>query len=70
MSNDLLKPRMPTGPRLRQAQDAKNMQQLIAERCRKKGLDPPDYDFLELIGKGNYGRVYKRCGLLNWPRLD
>lgn len=58
MSNDL-KPRMPTGPRLRQAQDAKNMQQSIAERCRKKGIDPPDYEFLELIGKGNYGRVYK-----------
>lgn len=29
------------------------------ETCKKKGIDPPDYEFEELIGKGTYGRVYK-----------
>ena len=60
MNSDLLQPRVPTGPRLRQIQDAKNMQMTVEDRCRKKGVDFPDYEFLELIGKGNYGRVYKR----------
>ncbi|KAF2674565.1 kinase-like protein [Microthyrium microscopicum] len=59
MSVDFLKPRVQTGPRLRQAQDAKNMQQLVEEKCTSKGINPPNYEFLELIGKGNYGRVYK-----------
>jgi protein-serine/threonine kinase len=60
MASDLLVPRMPgQGVRIRAAQDAKNMEQLINDRCMRKGLDPPDYEFLELIGKGTYGRVYK-----------
>jgi hypothetical protein len=43
----------------RQIEDAKNMYKTIQERTRKKGIDTPDYEFLELIGKGTYGRVYK-----------
>lgn len=60
MTSELLVPRvLGQGVRLRAAQDAKNMEQLISDRCSGKGLDPPDYEFLELIGKGTYGRVYK-----------
>ena len=31
----------------------------VAEMCRRAKTDPPQYSFLELIGKGAYGRVYK-----------
>ena len=41
-------------------QDAKKMQTGVEERLTKKGLSVPPYEFLELIGKGAYGRVYKR----------
>ena len=59
MDLDRLNPRL-AGTRLRQAQDAKKMQTVVEERLTKKGLDVPPYEFLELIGKGAYGRVYKR----------
>jgi protein-serine/threonine kinase len=60
MNNSLVNLRVPgQGTRLRQIQDAKRIQQLVAERSKKKGIDPPDYEFYELIGKGTYGRVYK-----------
>jgi protein-serine/threonine kinase len=50
----------PSGPKLRQINDAKEMQGIIADRSKRLGRDPPPYEFLELIGKGTYGRVYKR----------
>ena len=56
MDLDRLNPRL-AGTRLRQAQDAKKMQTVVEERLTKKGLDVPPYEFLELIGKGAYGRV-------------
>lgn len=59
MENGLLNPRL-AGTRARQIQDARNMQEVVAERLTKKGLNVPPYEFLELIGKGSYGRVYKR----------
>jgi protein-serine/threonine kinase len=59
MDNNLLNPRL-AGTKARQIQDAKNMQSVVAERLTKKGLNVPPYEFLELIGKGSYGRVYKR----------
>jgi hypothetical protein len=59
MDNGLLNPRLAAG-RARQIQDAKAMQQVVADRLTKKGLNVPPYEFLELIGKGSYGRVYKR----------
>jgi hypothetical protein len=43
----------------RQIEDAHNMYKTVLERTRKKGIDTPDYEFQELIGKGTYGRVYK-----------
>lgn len=54
-----LNPRI-AGTRERQIQDAKNMQKIVDDRLTKKALTPPAYEFLELIGKGAYGRVYKR----------
>ena len=62
LNPNLLDPRAAgavSGPRPRQVQDAKNTQKAIDERASKRGLDPPPYEFLELIGKGSYGRVYK-----------
>jgi hypothetical protein len=49
------------GTKVRQIQDAKTMEKAVMEKCKKKGIDVPDYEFLELIGKGTYGRVYKWC---------
>ncbi|KAF1989707.1 kinase-like protein [Aulographum hederae CBS 113979] len=47
------------GHKYRQIQDAHNMQRAVAERASREKKDPPPYEFLELIGKGTYGRVYK-----------
>ncbi|QDS68266.1 hypothetical protein FKW77_010630 [Venturia effusa] len=58
MDSIRLNPRI-AGTRERQIQDAKNMQKIVEDRLTKKGLTPPAYEFLELIGKGAYGRVYK-----------
>jgi hypothetical protein len=55
----LLEPKAAFGSKLRQIQDAKKMQDNVAERTIKKGINVPNYEFLELIGKGSYGRVYK-----------
>jgi hypothetical protein len=59
MDSVRLNPRI-AGTRERQIQDAKNMQKIVEDRLTKKALTPPAYEFLELIGKGAYGRVYKR----------
>jgi protein-serine/threonine kinase len=46
--------------KFRAMQEAKQMQELVAERAKRAGdKEPPPYDFFELIGKGAYGRVYK-----------
>jgi protein-serine/threonine kinase len=49
----------PTGTKARAIQQAKDMQQLVAERAKRSGYDAPPYEFYELIGKGAYGRVFK-----------
>ncbi|KAL2154468.1 hypothetical protein VTH82DRAFT_3144 [Thermothelomyces myriococcoides] len=44
-------------------EDAEKMQALVEEECSKEGKDVPPYRLQELIGKGNYGRVYKATDL-------
>ncbi|KAK3300816.1 uncharacterized protein B0H64DRAFT_370015 [Chaetomium fimeti] len=60
---------LPGNPRVRNSgfptskhkavEDAKKMQAIVEEDCNKAGKDVPPYQLQELIGKGNYGRVYK-----------
>ena len=45
--------------RRRAVQDAKDMQKLVSDNCRKLNIPVPEFDLLELTGKGAYGRVYK-----------
>ncbi|KAK4128945.1 hypothetical protein N657DRAFT_652498 [Parathielavia appendiculata] len=44
-------------------EDAKKMQAIVEEDCNRAGKDVPPYQLQELIGKGNYGRVYKATDL-------
>ena len=39
--------------------EAKLQEEAIHERLRRIGHEIPKYTFLELIGKGAYGRVFK-----------
>jgi len=54
-----LDPYSALGLRSEQVRDAKDMQQIVLERAGRANTPAPPYDFLELIGKGAYGRVYK-----------
>lgn len=54
-----LMPPSNVGTKGRAIQQAKEMEQLVAERAKRSGEEPPQYDFIELIGKGAYGRVFK-----------
>ncbi len=60
MDSAFLTPLATSGPKARQVKDAQLMQQAVLERAQRTGETPPPYEFLELIGKGTYGRVYKR----------
>ncbi len=39
---------------------AKQQEVAVHEKLKRSGLEVPKYEFLELIGKGAYGRVFKR----------
>ncbi|KAF2096653.1 kinase-like protein, partial [Rhizodiscina lignyota] len=66
MDSNLLAPlSSSSGPKLRQRQDAQTMQQAVLDRANRTGEEPPPYEFLELIGKGTYGRVYKSLANTN-----
>ena len=39
---------------------AKDLQVVVNEKVEKRGLPDPAFEFLELIGKGSFGRVFKR----------
>ncbi|KAF2085697.1 kinase-like protein, partial [Saccharata proteae CBS 121410] len=43
----------------KQAREAREVQKAIEDRANRLGIAPPPYDFLELIGKGNFGRVFR-----------
>lgn len=59
-----LQPPPNVGTKGRAIQQAKEMETLVAERAKRSGDEPPPYDFIELIGKGAYGRVFKGCVFL------
>ena len=39
---------------------ARDMQATIGREVKRSGLIYPQYEFVELIGKGAFGRVFKR----------
>ena len=51
---------IPLPGRIKQVREAKQMEEAVNERAQRMGVPPPNYDFLELIGKGTFGRVFKR----------
>lgn len=51
---------VPGGPdRRKQIQDANDMYQTVVRHAERNNSAVPPYTFLELIGKGTFGRVYK-----------
>ncbi|GIZ44363.1 hypothetical protein CKM354_000756300 [Cercospora kikuchii] len=43
----------------RRVKEAKSMTQTLLRHAERQGTTPPPYEFLELIGKGAFGRVFK-----------
>ncbi|KAK3383309.1 kinase-like domain-containing protein [Lasiosphaeria ovina] len=52
-----------TRTKLKAMEDARKMQALVQDECKKAGKDAPPYLLQELIGKGSFGRVYKATDL-------
>ena len=45
--------------RLRVQNAAADMQKAVEERASRTGVPVPPYQFLEMIGKGSFGQVFK-----------
>ncbi|KZF26027.1 kinase-like protein [Xylona heveae TC161] len=54
-----LDPRATTGPKAQLVREAQDLQKAVAEKALNSGTAPPPYQFVELIGKGSFGRVFK-----------
>lgn len=54
-----LRPGTAAGGRLKQIQEAKDMEKAVRDRANRLNINIPPYDLLELIGKGTFGRVFK-----------
>ena len=50
----------PAAYKLQAIREAEHQQRVIMEKLKRYGLPHTGYKFVELIGKGAYGRVYKR----------
>lgn len=48
-----------TRQKLETTRIAQEQEAAIGEKLRRNGLPVPEFTFLELIGKGSYGRVFK-----------
>ena len=46
--------------RMKQIREAKDMEMSLRRQAERIGDKVPPYEFLELIGKGAYGKVFKR----------
>jgi hypothetical protein len=59
--NDRLSVRADPNPiKSKAVEDARQMQAAVIDMCNRTGKSPPRYVLTELIGKGTFGRVYKR----------
>jgi hypothetical protein len=54
-----LQPPPAVGIKAKAIQQAQEFEEIVAEKSRRSGVESPPYDFIELIGKGSFGRVFK-----------
>lgn len=60
MDGNLLHPGAAAGTKRKQKQKAREVQAVIQDTANRNGLEPPNYELEELIGKGSFGMVFKR----------